>query len=929
MSNAMRSGKRVLAGAAAGALTAGLIPFAMVAGASSANAATYAVAFGFPSMTIIQTADDSITIPVVTYQDGLKANVSGTTTVLTIVDKDGDSVLLDDSPAAGTSTGSGFSIDDPTPAFSSGVGAFNLFSGTAYAKNSSSLTGAVIYSGIAAGTYTLQATMINDSTGVAMASTTLPYGLVSAASASTVAGTASFLEEAAIDSDPATSPQAVATGTQVAASDPYYAQFLNSAGGPIIAPTAMVTGVATPTSGSSDTTDLSSTTDKTTPGIYTLTTSGTETWSATAADGSVKARFASPVNQIVGTLAVEIAASASMTDLDLDSAISASAASITLHTAADDSLVIPATSGVSFTVSGVMEVSSVATEGVNVTFSATPTDDTNFANGQTAYSAISPATAQVVSSDSAGAVSQTYTVTNPVADMGVRITATYPGGSKTFFVKFATPVTTAITSLSAVTANTTGSVSVVATVTDNFDQPIANAPVKVTATGVAPNSTGTFLNTNSSGEVTYTYDVPAGTVSGATSVITFGAWDGSNYSSVTDTTTVTYKTGGAEVSALTVTGSFSSSSPSYATLTGGALNDSDNPLFINTAMSTSSLDDSYNTWAIKVVAKNSDGSAVAGAPVTVVPSTGGWVKSATGAAADSRTFYTDSSGEVTGVVLTATATGTISYAVSSGGVTSTVTAVYNNRPTDARYVTTTSTASSINAGSGATIHVDVTDRFGNGVAGVPITAEENGPGYLPSSSGTTNSSGRVELTYVSVAGQTGTAVITGKSSTSAVSVSMPQAAPSSSDQTYSDESVSTQVGDKVDKATATNFSSTPVQWTVTRTGLSAGVATSPVDIQVVAGGAAKSIEIYGTRTTVKGKPGVVVDGLTTGFEEGAAMVPYIKFPGQTSYAEGSARPKVDADSEFFWQRKTGKKIYIYFSNEDGDVRSDRIIIQAK
>jgi len=313
----------------------------------------------------------------------------------------------------------------------------------------------------------------------------------------------------------------------------------------------------------------------------------------------------------------------------------------------------------------------------------------------------------------------------------------------------------------------------------------------------------------------------------------------------------------------------------------------------------------------------------------VAPSTGGWVKSSTGAAATSRTFYSDSSGEVTGIVLTATATGTISYAVSSGGVTSTVTAVYNNRPTDARYVTTTSTASSINAGSGTTIHVDVTDRFGNGVAGVPITAEENGPGYLPSSSGTTNSAGRVELTYVSVAGQTGTAVITGKSSTSAVTVSMPQADPSSSDQTYADESVSTQVGDKVDKATATNFSSSPVQWTVTRTGLTAGVAASPVDVQVVAGGAAKSIEIYGTRTTVKGKPGVVVDGLTTGFEEGAAMVPFIKFPGQTSYSEGSARPKVDADSEFFWQRKTGKKIYVYVTSEDDAVNSNRTIIPAK
>jgi hypothetical protein len=37
----------------------------------------------------------------------------------------------------------------------------------------------------------------------------------------------------------------------------------------------------------------------------------------------------------------------------------------------------------------------------------------------------------------------------------------------------------------------------------------------------------------------------------------------------------------------------------------------------------------------------------------------------------------------------------------------------------------------------------------------------------------------------------------------------------------------------------------------------------------------------------------------------------------------------DADGEFYWQRKTGKKIYVYFMNEDGTVKSARIIIPAK
>ena len=89
-----------------------------------------------------------------------------------------------------------------------------------------------------------------------------------------------------------------------------------------------------------------------------------------------------------------------------------------------------------------------------------------------------------------------------------------------------------------------------------------------------------------------------------------------------------------------------------------------------------------------------------------------------------------------------------------------------------------------------------------------------------------------------------------------------------------------------------------------------------------------SIEITGERCRVKGKKGVCVNGLTVGIAEGGAMVPYIKFPGQISYAAGVARPKVTADGTFYWQRKTGKKIYIYFKAEDGAVKSNRIVLDA-
>ncbi len=46
---------------------------------------------------------------------------------------------------------------------------------------------------------------------------------------------------------------------------------------------------------------------------------------------------------------------------------------------------------------------------------------------------------------------------------------------------------------------------------------------------------------------------------------------------------------------------------------------------------------------------------------------------------------------------------------------------------------------------------------------------------------------------------------------------------------------------------------------------------------------AKSITITGERTTVGGKSGITVNGTTTGFKKGDTVVPYIRFPGQTTY----------------------------------------------
>jgi hypothetical protein len=89
----------------------------------------------------------------------------------------------------------------------------------------------------------------------------------------------------------------------------------------------------------------------------------------------------------------------------------------------------------------------------------------------------------------------------------------------------------------------------------------------------------------------------------------------------------------------------------------------------------------------------------------------------------------------------------------------------------------------------------------------------------------------------------------------------------------------------------------------------------------------KSITITGSRTTVSGKPGVKIDGVVTGIEDGKTVIPYFRFPGETTFTQGSARPEI-ADGSFTWQRKTGKKFYAYVTNDDGAVTSNRVIIQA-
>ena len=88
-----------------------------------------------------------------------------------------------------------------------------------------------------------------------------------------------------------------------------------------------------------------------------------------------------------------------------------------------------------------------------------------------------------------------------------------------------------------------------------------------------------------------------------------------------------------------------------------------------------------------------------------------------------------------------------------------------------------------------------------------------------------------------------------------------------------------------------------------------------------------TIVIAGTRGEVRGESGIVITGSTTGLGMGAILRPWMRFPGQSSYAEGSASILVDTAGEFTWQRRTGKTIYVSIRTDDGSSKSNRLVIR--
>jgi hypothetical protein len=253
----------------------------------------------------------------------------------------------------------------------------------------------------------------------------------------------------------------------------------------------------------------------------------------------------------------------------------------------------------------------------------------------------------------------------------------------------------------------------------------------------------------------------------------------------------------------------------------------------------------------------------------------------------------------TAVYVFATKTGTHDVTFASGGVTTTTKLRAATAPAAAYNIGLTPSTQKLAAAGFGTVRVSVTDVFGNGVpaatgtatGGVTlnVTGEVLFGGLTNTVNVTTNDAGIAEVTLI--AGRAGVAAIT----------ATPQGGAANTTPAW------------VAGYTPPTGAPAPVT--------SAAASVTVGDISV------RSITITGSRTTVSGKPGIKIDGVTTGIEDGKTVVPFFRFPGETAYTEGTARPVI-TDSEFTWQRKTGKKFYAYVTSDDGAVQSNRVIIAA-
>jgi len=391
----------------------------------------------------------------------------------------------------------------------------------------------------------------------------------------------------------------------------------------------------------------------------------------------------------------------------------------------------------------------VVTVDVGSTAAAQITSEVTW-SGNYATANVTPASDTTVNhlTDADGAFTVTLTNSTPLA--GAVATITLEGYDanevNTITLTWAKAVATTISvvePVSGVHQKLKGTTTFSVSVTDQFGAAVSGALLQPSLSSTSSNYSATTtyaaITTSASGIATWSL-TDASAVADGTDSVSFASID--NTSATAASYTITYK------SAVAVVGSFltyynhdfdsrtasditvSVPTTGISTTAGGGLTmvnarDLSNSLLTNYSEANGTENDMI---AIKVRALTSAGVPANGAAVTITAGSGAHVVGITGLPAASRTIAVPSTGDITFSIL-ATAPGAIKWTITSGTVSTTITAnIAVPTQTAARFVTLTGGTTGSAFGEGVAMTATVTDRYGNGVSGVNLTLAASGVG---------------------------------------------------------------------------------------------------------------------------------------------------------------------------------------------------------
>jgi hypothetical protein len=369
-------------------------------------------------------------------------------------------------------------------------------------------------------------------------------------------------------------------------------------------------------------------------------------------------------------------------------------------------------------------------------------------SGTFGSAAVTPATSTtgtVYTTDANGNI--TVTVTNSAPVDTAKVTLVLTGGKVfgttkyTAAITWAAPVAKTIAVADPITGVyvKTGSTNVTTVIVkDQFGAPVAGEVVKVALSSTSANYSATTtispITTGANG--TATYSLVGGATTATSDAITFTATS-STVSPATASMTYNYVTTIPEVATLAgfYDQTWTTSTPSTAVPTTGIYSSGTTKLTLvkslNLSKNLSAVSDSATDALVgfRFYGLTSAAAAATGAVVTVTASAGGHILDASGLPVSSRNFLIASTGYTPLIQVLATGTGAITITATSTVSSSAVLHVANAAG-DARFVTLTQAAAN------GPVVAKVTDRFGNGIAGlnvqIGVSAGTLGNGQLTS-----------------------------------------------------------------------------------------------------------------------------------------------------------------------------------------------------